>query len=145
MGRTFAGLIAGLAFAAGAASEQPIVRYEAKGSFDAVKEDVALAIRDQGLVVDYTSHIGNMLERTGKDVGAARRVYDKAEALQFCSAVVSRRTMEADPANIAYCPYVIALYALPGKAGTVQVVYRRTLPEVDKLLDGIVRGALGLK
>jgi uncharacterized protein (DUF302 family) len=139
-----AGMIAGLAFAGAAVAQQPIVRYEAKGSFDAVKEDLALAIRDKGLVVDYTSHIGNMLERTGKDVGSARRIYDNAEALQFCSAVVSRRTMEADPANIAYCPYVIALYALPGKQGSVQVVYRRTLPEVDKLLDGIVRGALGL-
>jgi hypothetical protein len=53
--------------------------------------------------------------------------------------------MEADPANIAYCPYVIAIYALPGKSGTVHVAYRRTLPEVDRLLEGIVKSALGIR
>lgn len=138
------GVFSSFVFVASAGAQQ-IVRYEAKGPFDAVKEDVVLAIRDRGLVVDYTSYIGNMLERTAKDVGSARRVYEKAEAVQFCSAVVSRRTMEADPANIAFCPYVIAIYALPGKPGTVHLAFRRTLPEVDKLLEGIVKGALGIK
>jgi len=90
-----------------------LVNYRKTGEFEAAKEDLLLAIRDKGLVVDYTSHIGNMLERTGKDVGSATRVYLKAEAFQFCSAVVSRRTMEADPANIGYCPYVIALFVTP--------------------------------
>ncbi len=144
MTRMIVVLLVSLVASASAAAQQ-IVRYEAKGGFDAVKEDVVLAIQDQGLVIDYTSHIGAMLERTGKDVGSARRIYDRAEAMIFCSAQLSRRTMEADPANIAWCPYAIALYALPGKPGSVQVAYRRTLPEVDRLLDGIVRAALGMK
>jgi hypothetical protein len=122
-----------------------VVRFRASGDFDAVKEELVLAIQGRGLVIDYTAHIGEMLERTGKDLGATRRVYQKAQALQFCSAVVSRRSMEADPANIAYCPYVISLYTSPNDTKTVHVVYRRTLPEVDKLLDGIVREALRLK
>ncbi len=122
-----------------------LVNYRKTGEFEAAKEDLLLAIRDKGLVVDYTSHIGNMLERTGKDVGSAKRVYLKAEAFQFCSAVVSRRTMETDPANIGYCPYVIALYVTPQEPKVVRAVYRKTLPEVDKLLDGIVREALEIK
>lgn len=122
-----------------------VVRHRASGDFDAVKEDLVLAIQAQGLVIDYTAHIGEMLERTGKDLGARGRLYEKAQALQFCSALVSRRTMEADPGNIAYCPYVITVYALPGQAGVVHVAYRRSLPEVDKLLEAIVREALGLK
>jgi hypothetical protein len=122
-----------------------VVRYRVSGDFDLVKEDLVLAIQGKGLVIDYTAHIGEMLERTGKDLGATQRLYHKAHALQFCSAAVSRRTMEADPANIAYCPYVITLYALPKDPKTVHIAYRRGLPEVDKLLDAIVREALRLK
>ena len=122
-----------------------MVSRSVQADFEVVKEDVLLAIQDRGLVVDYTSHIGSMLERTGKDVGSARRVYEKAETLQFCSAVLSRRTMEADPANIAFCPYVIALYVVAADPKRVHVVFRRTLPEVDQLLEGIVRSALGTK
>jgi hypothetical protein len=33
--------------------------------------------------------IGNMLDPTAKDVGATRRIYDKAVALQFCSSTLS--------------------------------------------------------
>lgn len=138
------------------AHAQTIARFSSQGEFDSVKEEVLLAIQSRGLVVDHTSYIGNMLERTGKDVGAGKRVYVNAEAVQFCSAVVSRKTMEADPANIAFCPYVIALYVRPDDPKTVHVVYRRVsgagsdasraaLREVDALLEGIVKEALGLK
>jgi len=136
-----------LALAAPLALAQPApnVAHAKSGPFDAVKEDLVLAIQGQGLVIDHTSHIGAMLDRTAKDLGAARRVYLKAEALQFCSASVSRRTMEADPLNIAYCPYVIALYVRPEEPNTVRVVHRRTLPVVDELLGRIVKEALDLK
>lgn len=149
--------IAALALAAGhSLAQAPVAKFSTKGDFDAVKEDLLLAIQARGLVVDHTSYIGNMLERTGKDVGAAKRVYLKAEAVQFCSAIVSRRTMEADPGNIAYCPYVIALYVLPQEPGTVHAVYRRMGPAadetsraalraVDELIEGIVREGLNLK
>jgi len=144
MTRMLVALLAGLAFSACAAAQQ-LVHYKTKGDFDAVKEDVVLAIQDKGLVIDYTSHIAAMLDRTGKDVGSARRIYRKAQALVFCSAQLSRKTMEAKPANIGYCPYAISVYELADKPGTVHVVYRRTLPSVDRLLDGIVRAALGMK
>ncbi len=149
--------IAALALAAGhSLAQAPVAQFSTKGDFDTVREDLLLAIQGRGLVVDHTSYIGNMLERTGKDVGAAKRVYLKAEAVQFCSAIVSRRTMEADPVNIAYCPYVIALYVLPQEPGTVHAVYRRMGPgtdeasraalrAVDELLEGIVREGLNLK
>jgi hypothetical protein len=127
------------------AQPAPIVAHAKSGQFDAVKEDLVLAIQGQGLVIDHTSHIGAMLDRTGKDLGAKRRIYHQAEALLFCSASVSRRTMEADPLNIAYCPYVIAMYVRPEEPNTVRVVYRRTLPIVDELLERIVREALDLR
>jgi len=142
---------------AGASAEaQTITRYSAQANFDAVKEEILFAIQGRGLVVDHTSYIGNMLDRTAKDVGAGKRVYAKAESVQFCSAVVSRKTMEVDPVNIAFCPYAIAFYVTVDDPKTVHVVFRRiagagseasreSLGEVDKLLDGIAREALGSK
>lgn len=123
---------------------RPIVVHSKAAKFEDVREDLRLAIEGKGLVVDHESHIGAMLERTGKDVGSARRIYLGAQAFSFCSAVLSRKTMEADPANIAYCPYVLVVYETADQPGIVHVSYRRSLPEVEKLLDGIAREALGL-
>lgn len=129
--------------------------YATKGDFETVKEDVVIAITNRGLVIDHTSHVGDMLERTGKDLGTPKKIYGKAEALQFCSAAVSRRTMEADPVNILFCPYTIVIYTLPRDPKKVYVGYRRPQPagpatsaalrEVEELLDGIVKEALNLK
>ena len=136
-------LVAGaVAMCWGAAASADVVSTKAKGTFSEVKDNVVLAIQSRGLKIDYTAYIGNMLERTGKDVGSTKKIYGDAEALQFCSAVVSRKMMESDAANIAYCPYVIALYTLAEDPKTVYVVYREGLSEVDALLGGIVQEAL---
>ncbi len=61
--------------------------------------------------------------------------------------------MEADPRNIVFCPYSIAVYTLPGEPGKVYLAYRKPLAtgsaqsmkalrEVGKLLEGIMRDAL---
>lgn len=134
----------------------PIARYATEGKFENVKEDLLLAIQGKGLVVDHTSHIHDMLERTGKDLGMTKTVFRQGEAYSFCSAVVSRKMMEADPHNIAFCPYVITVYALPNEPNRVYVAYRRPTPvgsdaskrslkAVEDLLDGIVREALNVK
>ena len=123
-----------------------------EGAFEDIAEYVADAIVNRGLTIDYRGYIGRMLKRTGKDAGSAKPLYRDAQFFQFCSAVWSRRTMEADPANIAYCPYVVFVYELAAKPGTVHVGYRRpaqtgsaesrkALAAVDRLLDAIVREA----
>jgi hypothetical protein len=130
--------------------------YTVKRDFDAVKEDVEIAITNRGLVIDHTSHIGAMLERTGKDLGTNKPIYGNAGSMQFCSATVSRRSMEADPANIVFCPYIIVYYTLYHDPKTVYVGYRRPVPagsetsrasikEIENLLDGIVKEALNIK
>ncbi len=65
------------------------------------------AIVGRGLVIDYVSHVGEMLARTGADVGSDVELFAAADVFLFCSAVTSRNVMEADPMNIAYCPYGI--------------------------------------
>ena len=135
-----------------AAAAEVVVR-TTKGEFKEVKERVLHAIENRGLVLNYTARIGAMLERTGKDIGTARRIYGDAELLEFCSARVSRDTMEADPRNIVFCPYSIAIYTLPKEKDNVYVAYRRieasgsgqsakSLGAVDKLLADIVAEAL---
>ena len=146
-------LVVGFTCGNAAAATPGIVIRSVKGSFDDVKERVVTAIENRGLVLNYTAHISNMLERTGKDIGRERQIYTKAEVLEFCSAAVSRSTMEADPRNIVFCPYAIAIYTLPNEAGKVYVSYRKPLAmgsgqsvkalrEVGRLLDDIVRDAL---
>ena len=117
------------------------------GEFEDIRERVVFAIEGQGLVLNYTAHISDMLDRTGKDVGSARRIYRQAQVLEFCSAGASRRAMEASPHNIAYCPYAIAVYTLPEEPGKVYVTYRKppasaALQPVSELLATIVREAL---
>jgi uncharacterized protein (DUF302 family) len=135
-----------------AASADVVVR-STHGAFQEVKERVLLAIENRGLVLNYTARIGAMLERTGKDIGSARQVYRDAEMLEFCSAKISRDAMEADPRNIAFCPYSIAVYTLPKEKDRVYLAYRRVgesgtgksakaLAVVDKLLADIVAEAL---
>lgn len=139
------------------ADPHPVVSYSKRAKFEEVRDDLKLAIEGKGLVIDYHSFVGRMLERTGKDVGSSRKLYADAQAFVFCSAALSRKTMEADAANIAFCPYSMVVYATAQDPGTVQVAYRRpwrpdgsaastaALKAVETLLDGIAREALGLR
>jgi len=130
-----------------ASAADDLVRHAKKGTYEEVRDAVVMAIEGQGLIVDRVAHVGDMLERTAKDVGAARGLYGKAEVLEFCSARISREMMEANPHQIVFCPYTIAVYTLPGEAGVVYVSYRspprtKGMENVHKLLDDIVREAL---
>jgi uncharacterized protein (DUF302 family) len=140
-----------------AAGPHPVVSYSKKAKFEDVRDELKLAIEGKGLVIDYHSFINQMIERTGKDVGSARKVYVDVQAFVFCSAALSRKTMEADPANAAMCPYSITVYATAAEPGKVIVAYRRpwrpdgsaaskaALKDVAALLDGIARTSLGMK
>jgi uncharacterized protein (DUF302 family) len=135
------------ALATGATAADDVVRQAAKGSFEDVRDAVVMAIEAKGLIVDHVAHVGDMLQRTAKDVGAGRQLYGKAEVLEFCSARISREMMAADPHQIAFCPYSIAVYTLPSEPGTVYVTYRRPpdargMADVRKLLADIVADAL---
>lgn len=151
-------LVALLSAAAPAAAQgaegQYVTLHTVEGAFEDVRFDVESAILNRGLVIDYEALVGDMLNRTAEDVGAERQVYSHAETMQFCSATLSRATMEADPANLAFCPYIVFLYEEADAEGTIHVGYRRlpeagdeasraALFEVNALLDEIVREAVG--
>jgi uncharacterized protein (DUF302 family) len=133
-----------LALAAGPVAAQEVVVHDFDGSFDDAKFAVEAAIVGEGLVIDHVSHVGDMLARTGEDVGSTETIFAAADVFTFCSAVVSREVMEADPMNIAHCPYGIFVAE---RDGAVTVGYRTypdgTMEAVEDLLAGIVREAVG--
>ncbi len=134
-----------LAFAAtGALAEEQAVTYAFDGSFEDAAFAVESAIIGRGLVIDYVSHTGEMLNRTAADVGSEKELFTEADIFLFCSAQISRKVMEADPMNIAHCPYGIFV---TDKDGKVSVGYRNypdgPMQEVQSLLDDIVREAGG--
>ncbi|MEP3049553.1 MAG: DUF302 domain-containing protein [Roseibium sp.] len=117
--------------------------YAFDGSFDDATFAVESAIVGRGLVIDYVSHTGEMLKRTGTDVGSDVKLFEAADIFLFCSAQLSRKVMEADPMNIAHCPYGIFV---TDKDGKVMIGYRNypdgPMQEVQSLLDDIAKEAL---
>ncbi len=107
-------------------------------SFEDTREAVVTAIESRGLVINYTAHIGSMLERTGVDLGASRRIFDQAQIIEFCSARLSRQIMELDPHHIVLCPFAISVYTLPGEPGT-WVAYRRPVGAAAELVEPLLK------
>jgi uncharacterized protein (DUF302 family) len=150
-------LLTALFGAVQAVDPNPVVSYSKNAKFEDVRDDLKSAIEGKGLVIDYQSFVNRMLERTGKDVGSGRKLYADAQAFVFCSAALSRKTMEADPANVSMCPYTMVVYATAQEPDKVYVTYKRpwrpdgsaaskaALKEVESLLDGLAREALGMK
>jgi uncharacterized protein (DUF302 family) len=135
------------ALTASGAAAQDMVTYTTDQSFDDVIFGLENAIIDQGLVIDATSHVGDMLERTRADVGSDVTIFAKADVYSFCSAAISRKVMEADPMNIVFCPYDIFVAVSPDTPDQTMIGYRTypegAMQEVQALLDTIAKAAIG--
>lgn len=124
-----------------------------QGNFEDVRDDLVMAIESRGIKINHTNYIAKMLERTGESLGATKQVYGMGEQVEFCKSNLSRAQMEADPANMVFCPYIISVYTLPKDGKTVYVAYRnpqapgggkataQALNDVAKLLDEITNEA----
>lgn len=124
--------------------------YVIKDDFSFVMDAVKGAIGDRGIKINGVNHISTMLDRTASAVGATKKVFKHAQALNFCSSTLSRATMEADPHNITFCPYIITVYEIADQPGTIYLTYRKpllvgnqksrdALKAVGDLLDGIAK------
>jgi len=126
--------------------------YESDSSFEDVMDALKLAIQERGMYINNIMHLGEMLERTGKDLGMNETIYTNADSVEFCSAVLSRKMAAEDPARIINCPFIIAVYTLPDQPDTTFVVHR-TIPaaeteqsaimrEVADMLESVAEGAV---
>jgi uncharacterized protein (DUF302 family) len=119
--RTFAAMmVLGLIPAVG----QEIVTRSKKAEFDDVRMDLNTAILETGVTIQSQGNIAAMLGKTAADLGASETVYARAEFIAICSASYSRTLMEADPANLAFCPFTVFAYEAKAKPGVVVVGYR---------------------
>jgi uncharacterized protein (DUF302 family) len=134
-----------LANAAQAAGDD-VKTVQSDAAFADVASGIENAIVNRGFKVDYHGFIGDMLKRTATDVDAGKALYKDAEFFTFCSAVVSRKVMEGDIGDIAYCPYVVFAYEPAETPGKVTVGFRQ-LPAggerdaVNALLTDIIEDA----
>lgn len=156
------------------------VHHSVEEEFDTIKEYIEEGITNQGLVVAHRSDVGGMLERTGKDLvqkvqkathsvmemasnkmgmenpveqpEAPTATFSRSEVIEFCSAKLSRKMTDADPANVIFCPYSIAIYTTTAQPELVHVSYlqlskigsessRSVLEEVEAMLESIVNEA----
>lgn len=125
-----------------------------QGSFEDVRDDLVNAIESRGIRINHFNYIADMLERTGRDLGATKQVYVKGEQVEFCKSDLSRAQMEADPVNMVFCPYIISVYTTPADPAKVHVAFRRPLApgageatrqalrDIEKLLAEIVAEAV---
>ncbi|MFZ9150126.1 MAG: hypothetical protein ACO22T_03010 [Burkholderiales bacterium] len=92
-----------------------------------MRDRVVRALENRGLAVNYTAKVGEMIDRNGRDPGRDRRIYNQAEVIKFCSAALSRDTMEADLRNIVFVR--IRSRSIPCRSRrerfTCRIVYRR--------------------
>ncbi len=141
-------VVMGLCFASsGFAQTVGVTTYKYHGTFEDAVFDLETAIVDRGLVIDNISHVGEMLNRTRLDVGSEKVIFEKADVYQFCSAALSRKMMEADPLNIAYCPYGIFVFESGDGSHTVELGFRDypdgPMEAVESLLNAIAKQVAG--
>ncbi len=96
-----------------------------EGTYEDVRYDLEDAIVSRGLTVDHISHVSDMLQRTADVVPGSTQIYNQGEQFRFCSATLSPAAMQADPANITFCPYMVFIYEAADKPGMIHLGFRR--------------------
>jgi hypothetical protein len=137
-------LLGALPLALSSAEPSPVsdrmVVHKGAGSYDAVRENLELAITGRGLILSGQLYLSDMLARTGKDLGYEREIFVRAEALEFCSAELLHQVVLVDPTNLTICPFTIAVYVLAQEPHQIYVAYRRATlagSDTDQLEDAI--------
>lgn len=135
-----------------ARSADDYVVHQSEDSFTDVMDGLKLAIQERGMFINNVMHMDEMLARTGEDLGFETALFGQAHSVEFCSAVLSRKMAAEDPRRIVNCPFIIAVYTLPGEPGTTYVVHRRipaaereqseAMRAVAEMLEAVAEGAV---
>jgi len=126
--------------------------YESESDFETVMDGAKMSIQERGMYINNVMHMDEMLERTGKDLGMGGKIYEQAQSIEFCSAVLSRKMTSEDPSRIVNCPFILSVYVLPGEPGKTYVAHRTVsdqeiqssaiMAEVSEMLKGVAEGAV---
>ncbi len=130
-------------------SEDPYAVYKSASPFPDVMQALTMAIEEKGMYINNVMHMGEMLERTGKDLGMDQRIYTHAESIEFCSALLSRKMTSDNPHRIVNCPFIISAYVLPSEPDITYIVHRKihmgdgegVMKEVASMLESLGKAA----
>lgn len=153
---TAGAFVLALAASPGFGANSSIKSFTVEASFEDALSDLTEALTNKGLVVDHKARVAFMLNRTAKDIGAKITVYKNGEVIEFCSAKLSRAAMEADPLNMAFCPYTMFVYETVKNPGKVTIGYKilsgasneasqKALDAVNKLMLDMIKEAAGVE
>lgn len=90
-------------------------------TLDALKE----VIQGRGINIAHELPPSDMLERTGPAFGITEQVLKDGEIVEFCSAKISHKLIQANPENISLCPFTISIYVLNSDPGNVRMTFRK--------------------
>lgn len=119
-------------------------------AYEDVVDNIKDAIIGRGLNISDVLPAGEMLNRTGHDLGYDTNVFSHAETIAFCSAALSHQLVAVTPNNIVLCPFTISVYQLSSDKDTVHVTYRTPeagadskviVDKVEKLIKSIIQEA----
>ena len=132
-------LLATSANAAGSEALKPRVEgatwvFTTEGEYNDVRADLIDAIEARGIVISYMAHAASMFQRTAEAVGAVGQVYDHADILLFCKADLSYQLTVANPHNLTFCPYSIAVYTLTSEWDKVYLSIRAPVDGVPEYI-----------
>lgn len=106
------------------AEDSGYATYRSDAAFEDVFEGLKAAILERGMYINNVMDMGEMLDRTGKDLGMEDTIYHQAKTIEFCSALLSREMTRENPARIVNCPFIVSVYTLPNRHGTTYVTHR---------------------
>ena len=115
----------------GNADEGPVKTVRVSGEFEDIRDGVRQAIEGKGINIAHTLPASDMLNRTGKDFGIEKNVFLQAETVEFCSARISHRLVQANAENILLCPFTISVYVLSDDPEHVYLSWRRPFSPSD--------------
>ena len=133
-------------------ADDPYAVHTSDAGFEEVMDNLKLAIQERGMYINNVMHMGEMLERTGGDLGFDRQIYLKAKSVEFCSAVLSRKMTAEKPSRIVNCPFIVSVYVLPDRPDATYVAYRKVpgseaeqsavMAEIAAMLEGVAEAAV---
>jgi hypothetical protein len=127
-----------------AAQAQDVITFDFDGSFDDATFAVESAILDRGLVIDLMSHVGDMLNRTGGDVGSEQMVFDEC---RYLPVLLGRDLAPGDGGRSDEYRALPLLHLRRGDGREVTIGHRAypdgPMQEVEAMLDSIILDARG--
>lgn len=136
----------------GMADESPVYTHIVEdGVYADTLEAVKEIIQGRGINIAHTLPPSEMLERTGPAFGITEQVLKNGEIIEFCSAKISHKLIQANSENITLCPFTISVYVLTSDPANVRMTFRRphvldegsrqAVDEMTQLVMGIIKEA----